>query len=191
MKPILKSLRSLSLAAQIDVRPCFTFNSIGQKTAIRWRDASDAGALCRRSRSRLKVPLERRDRSPLSFHSYGPPARYARGKGSLELSARGSADTKLSLSITRRRGLAAENERLPAPLSLSLSLLSLSPFSRNDSRQLPSQGESFKFKRSFKEINTNGKKYLYNVIYTESYNAHVKLEKWNKKCDMNTFTHKI
>lgn len=32
-KSILKSLRSLSLAAQIDVRPCFTFNSIGQKTA--------------------------------------------------------------------------------------------------------------------------------------------------------------
>lgn len=31
VKPILKSLRSLSLAAQIDVRPCFTFNSIGQK----------------------------------------------------------------------------------------------------------------------------------------------------------------
>jgi len=41
VKPILKSLRSLSLAAQIDVRPCFTFNSIGQKTAIRWRDAAD------------------------------------------------------------------------------------------------------------------------------------------------------
>lgn len=41
VKPILKSLRSLSLAAQIDVRPCFTFNSIGQKTAIRWRDAVD------------------------------------------------------------------------------------------------------------------------------------------------------
>lgn len=31
---ILKSLWSLSLAAQIDVKPCFTFNSIGQKTAI-------------------------------------------------------------------------------------------------------------------------------------------------------------
>ena len=32
--PMLKSLRSLSLAAQIDVRPCFTFNSIGQKTLL-------------------------------------------------------------------------------------------------------------------------------------------------------------
>lgn len=38
--PILKSLWSLSLAAQIDVKPCFTFNSIGQKTAICW------GELC-------------------------------------------------------------------------------------------------------------------------------------------------
>lgn len=33
-RPMLKSLRSLSLAAQIDVRPCFTFNSIGQKTLL-------------------------------------------------------------------------------------------------------------------------------------------------------------
>ncbi|KAH0550125.1 hypothetical protein KQX54_017594 [Cotesia glomerata] len=40
--PILKSLRSLSLAAQIDVKPCFTFNSIGQKTAICWQ-ALDSG----------------------------------------------------------------------------------------------------------------------------------------------------
>lgn len=62
VKPILKSLRSLSLAAQIDVRPCFTFNSIGQKTAIRWRDAAgnrvlDAGALCRRFAPSVSPPF--------------------------------------------------------------------------------------------------------------------------------------
>lgn len=129
VKPILKSLRSLSLAAQIDVRPCFTFNSIGQKTAIRWRDASDAGALCRRSRS-LSTGL-----CFLSI-SCGPPARCARGKGSLELSARGSADTELSLSITRRRGLAAENERLQPELSLDPLFVLVF---RNNSRHLPSE----------------------------------------------------
>lgn len=31
---MLKSMQSLSLAAQIDVRPCFTFNSIGQKREL-------------------------------------------------------------------------------------------------------------------------------------------------------------
>lgn len=59
VKPILKSLRSLSLAAQIDVRPCFTFNSIGQKTAIRWRDAVGTA---------FSMPAHCADDSPSSLH---------------------------------------------------------------------------------------------------------------------------
>lgn len=95
VRPILKSLRSLSLAAQIDVRPCFTFNSIGQKTAIRWRDA--AGTAC--SRCRRIVPTIRPvvvlsvvsplDATDPAFFSIRTDLRLgARGKGrSLELSA--------------------------------------------------------------------------------------------------------
>lgn len=92
VKPILKSLWSLSLAAQIDVRPCFTFNSIGQKTAIRWRDAASTafsivGALCRRfAPPSLCRFLWTRPTCLLSIRTdlhFG-----ARGKGrSLELSA--------------------------------------------------------------------------------------------------------
>lgn len=43
-EPMLKSLGSFSIAAQIDVRPCFTFNSIGQKTAICCPAAAPNGA---------------------------------------------------------------------------------------------------------------------------------------------------
>lgn len=83
VKPILKSLRSLSLAAQIDVKPCFTFNSIGQKTAIRWRDAASTafsivGALCRRFRPAVSPPFPLDATDLPSFHSYGPPARCKR-----------------------------------------------------------------------------------------------------------------
>lgn len=90
VKPILKSLRSLSLAAQIDVRPCFTFNSIGQKTAIRWRDAAlRAPSFSDRRRIVPTIPEPRRLSSiPLGtgataatcllFHSCGPPTRCKR-----------------------------------------------------------------------------------------------------------------
>lgn len=77
VKPILKSLRSLSLAAQIDVRPCFTFNSIGQKTAIRWRDAASTAfsmsAHCADdSPRRFSTVSFGRDRP--AFFPFGPPA---------------------------------------------------------------------------------------------------------------------
>lgn len=83
VKPILKSLRSLSLAAQIDVRPCFTFNSIGQKTAIRWRDAAGTAfsmpAHCADDSPRRLSAVSFGDATDLpSFHSYGPPARCKR-----------------------------------------------------------------------------------------------------------------
>lgn len=125
VKPILKSLRSLSLAAQIDVRPCFTFNSIGQKTAICWRDAAGTA---------LSMPAHCADDSPravslLRFLWTRPTCLLsirtdlqlgARGKGrSLELSA-GTADTKLSLSITRPQSIRRETFRLQprgSPLS--------------------------------------------------------------------------
>lgn len=107
VKPILKSLRSLSLAAQIDVRPCFTFNSIGQKTAIRRWDA--VGSV---PRSLVHCA----DDSPRRLIA-DPPANATnlpaptRIRADLQLGARGKdrslerflgyADTKLSLSITR------------------------------------------------------------------------------------------
>lgn len=81
VKPLLKSLRSLSLAAQIDVKPCFTFNSIGQKTAIRWRGPSPiAGALCRRFALPRLITDPFGDQLaclPALVHS-GPPARCKR-----------------------------------------------------------------------------------------------------------------
>lgn len=91
VKPILKSLRSLSLAAQIDVRPCFTFNSIGQKTAIRWRDASDPPPVhCAAPRSARSLPCDPFGRSACLPAPSIRADLYlgARGKGrSLELSA--------------------------------------------------------------------------------------------------------
>ncbi|KAK1117542.1 hypothetical protein K0M31_016577 [Melipona bicolor] len=77
-EPMLKSLRSLSLSRpQIDVRPCFTFNSIGQKTAI------PPGIVAAR-----RAPF----RGP--HRATGKPR-------SLEPFPGGTGDTKLSLSITR------------------------------------------------------------------------------------------
>lgn len=124
MKPILKSLRSLSLAAQIDVRPCFTFNSIGQKTAIRWRDAASTAFpmsvhCADDSPRRLDRRSLWRDATDLpSFHSCGPPALGARGKGrSLELSTRPLTRNCHYLSHAGERS--PRNDRSPEVLFLS------------------------------------------------------------------------